>query len=60
MHTGPYDAEGPTLRRLHHEYMPEHGYEFAGKHHEIYLSDPRRTAPEKWKTVLRQPVQRAP
>lgn len=56
MHIGPYDDEAPTLRRLHHEFMPAHGYTFNGKHHEIYLSDPRRVAPEKLKTVLRQPV----
>ena len=56
MHVGSYDDEAPTLDRLHHEYMPTHGYTFNGKHHEIYLSDPRRTAPEKLKTVLRQPV----
>jgi hypothetical protein len=56
MHVGSYDEEAPTLRRLHHEFMPAHGYTFNGKHHEIYLSDPRRVAPEKLKTVLRQPV----
>lgn len=58
MHIGPYDAEGPVLHRLHHDFMPAHGYSFNGKHHEIYLSDPRRVAPEKLKTVLRQPVAR--
>lgn len=58
MHIGPYDEEGPTLQRLHHEFMPANGYTFNGKHHEIYLSDPRRVAPEKLKTVLRQPVTR--
>lgn len=56
MHIGPYDEEGPTLQRLHHEFMPANGYTFNGKHHEIYLSDPRRVGPEKLKTVLRQPV----
>ena len=59
MYIGPYSDEGPTLHRLHHEFMPENGYAFNGKHHEIYLSDPRRTAPEKMKTVLRQPVRKA-
>ena len=59
MHIGPYAEEGPTLHRLHHEFMPENGYTFNGKHHEIYLSDPRRSAPEKLKTVLRQPVRQA-
>jgi hypothetical protein len=56
MHLGPYEAEGPTLARLHNEYMPAHGFTFNGPHHEIYLGDPRKTPPEKLKTVLRQPV----
>ena len=43
---------------MHHQFMPENGYEPAGKHHEIYLSDPRKVAPEKLKTVLRQPVRK--
>ncbi|MCB8987351.1 MAG: GyrI-like domain-containing protein [Ardenticatenaceae bacterium] len=60
MHTGSYEAEAPVLRRLHHEFMPAHGLTFNGKHHEIYLSDPRRVAPEKLKTVLRQPVTQMP
>ncbi|WP_100365124.1 GyrI-like domain-containing protein [Diaminobutyricimonas aerilata] len=59
LHIGAYDDEGPTLDRLHHEYLPQHGLTFNGHHHEIYLSDPRRTAPEKLKTVLRQPVRPA-
>jgi hypothetical protein len=59
MHVGSYDDEGPTIARLHGEFLPENGLLEAGKHHEIYLSDPRRTAPEKLKTVLRQPVCRA-
>jgi hypothetical protein len=57
MHIGPYDAEGPTIARMH-AFIAENGYEPAGKHHEIYLSDPRRTAPEKMKTVLRQPMKK--
>jgi hypothetical protein len=56
MHIGSYDDEGPTLARLHHEFMPAHGLTFAGDHHEIYLSDPRKSDPAKLKTVLRQPV----
>jgi len=56
MHTGSYDDEGPTLARLHHEWLPANGYTENGLHHEIYLGDPRRVAPEKLKTVLRQPV----
>jgi hypothetical protein len=59
MHVGSYDDEGPTLARMHHQFMPENGYEPAGKHHEIYLSDARKVAPEKLKTVLRQPVKKA-
>lgn len=58
MHIGPYDAEGPVLKRLHDEYIPANGLVESGHHHEIYLGDPRRTAPEKLKTVLRQPVRR--
>jgi hypothetical protein len=58
LHIGPYDAEGPTIAQLHHEFLPQQGLTENGKHHEIYLSDPRRVAPAKWKTVLRQPVRR--
>lgn len=56
LHLGPYDDEGPTLARLHHEVMPAMGLTFNGRHHEIYLSDPRRVAPDKLRTILRQPV----
>lgn len=56
LHVGPYSDEGPTLARLHDEVMPALGVTFDGEHHEIYLSDPRRTAPEKLKTILRQPI----
>ncbi len=56
LYIGPYADEGPTIARLH-AFIAEHGYRPAGKHHEIYLSDPRRTAPEKLKTVIRQPIQ---
>jgi len=59
LHIGPYDDEGPTLARLHDEWMPAHGLTFNGDHHEIYLNDARRTAPDKLKTVLRQPVRDA-
>jgi hypothetical protein len=58
LHTGSYDDEGPVLHRLHSEFMPANGLAFAGQHHEIYLNDPRRVAPEKLKTILRQPVRR--
>ncbi len=56
MHLGSFDDEGPVLARLHDEVMPARGVTFNGPHHEIYLSDPRRTEPSKHKTVLRQPV----
>ncbi|MCC3298004.1 GyrI-like domain-containing protein [Arthrobacter sp. zg-Y916] len=58
LHVGSYDDEAPVLARLHHEFMPSNQLDFNGDHHEIYLSDPRRTAPEKLKTILRQPVRR--
>ena len=57
MHIGPYDAEAPTIARMH-TFIDENGYEPTGKHHEIYLGDPRKVAPEKLKTVLRQPVRK--
>jgi hypothetical protein len=56
MHVGSYDEEGPTIMKLHQEFLPENGFVENGKHHEIYLGDPRRVAPEKLRTVLRQPV----
>lgn len=57
MYVGRYADEGPTIQRMH-EFIAAEGYAPAGKHHEIYLSDPRRTAPEKFKTVIRQPVRK--
>ena len=56
MHIGSYDDEGPVLSQMHSDFIPNNGYMENGKHHEIYLSDPRRVAPEKLKTVLRQPI----
>lgn len=56
LHIGPYSAEAPTIARMHNTFIPENGLTETGHHHEIYLSDPRKTAPEKLKTVLRQPV----
>ena len=56
MHVGSYDDEGPALARLHSEWIPGNSYVENGKHHEIYLSDPRRVAPEKLRTALRQPI----
>ncbi len=55
LHVGPYSAETPTIERLH-AFISEKGFHLCGKHHEIYLSDPRRTAPEKLRTILRQPI----
>jgi hypothetical protein len=57
MHAGPYAAEPATIERLN-AFAAENGYALRGRHHEIYLSDPRRTAPEKLKTVLRHPVEK--
>lgn len=54
MHIGPYAEEAPTIEKLH-EFIAAQGSTLSGKHHEIYLSDPNRTAPEKLKTVVRQP-----
>lgn len=56
LHVGSYDDEGPVLERLHHEVIPAHGLRLAGRHHEIYLNDARRTAPQRLRTILRQPV----
>lgn len=58
MHVGPYSAEAPTIERLH-RFVEEQGYKLRGRHHEIYLGDPRRTAPERLKTVIRHPVEEA-
>ncbi len=55
LYLGAYADEGPSITALH-EYIAEQGYGLSGKHHEIYLGDPRRTAPDKLKTILRQPV----
>ncbi len=57
MHIGPYATEAPTIKTLH-DFIYENNYKLRDKHHEIYLSDPRRTAPEKLKTLIRQPVEK--
>ena len=57
MHIGPYADEGPNIARMH-AFAEEQGYSLHGKHHEIYLKDPNRTAPEKLKTVIRQPIKK--
>ena len=55
MHLGPFSEEGPTIEKLH-QFIEEKGFNLSGKHHEIYLSDFRRAAPEKLKTIIRQPI----
>lgn len=54
LHVGPFSDEGSAIARIH-EFIDQRGKP-AGKHHEIYLSDVRRVAPAKWKTVIRQPM----
>ena len=56
MHIGPYADEPETISKMH-AFAQVHGYRLRGKHHEIYLGDPRRSKPERLKTVLRQPVE---
>lgn len=58
LHIGSFESESEILRQLHEEYLPAQGLKPAGKHHEIYFSDARKVAPEKWRTLLRQPVAR--
>lgn len=61
LHIGPYDDEGPVLERLHDDFLPANGLApVVGRHHEIYLSDARRTDPARLRTILRQPVAAAP
>jgi len=54
LHVGPFSEEGPNIARLHAFIDARSGRR--GKHHEIYLSDIRRADPQKWKTILRQPM----
>ncbi|MEH1027317.1 GyrI-like domain-containing protein [Micromonospora profundi] len=56
LHVGSFDDEADVLARMHHEFIPGEGLQLAGDHHEIYLSDFRRVAPERQRTILRQPV----
>ncbi len=56
LHVGAYDDEAEVLARMHDEVIPSEGMRMTGRHHEIYLSDQRRVAPEKRRTILRQPV----
>ncbi len=57
MHIGPFSEEGPTIEQVH-TFIKENGYNRSGKHHEIYVSDMRKTAPEKLKTIIRQPMEK--
>lgn len=57
MHVGSYASEAPNIQKMH-DFALSQGYKLRGRHHEIYFGDPRRTAPEKLKTVLRQPITR--
>jgi hypothetical protein len=54
-YVGPYSKEGPTIAKIH-EYIRKSGHELSGKHHEIYLNNAAKVAPEKLKTVIRQPM----
>jgi hypothetical protein len=55
LHVGPYEDEMATIEKLH-AFIAEHDYPFRGRHHEIYLSDPKRCAPDRMRTVIRQPI----
>ena len=56
LHRGSYDDEAPTLAYMHDDFIPAHGLRMAGTHHEVYFTDARKVAPEKMRTLLRQPV----
>jgi hypothetical protein len=56
LHQGPCSAEGPTVAALH-RFIADQGLALSGRHHEIYLGDPRRTVPENLRTIIRRPVQ---
>lgn len=58
LHIGSYDDEAPVLAELHREFIPRAGLRMTGKHHEIYLSDPRKVDAARLRTILRQPVRR--
>ena len=57
LYTGAYENEAPTIAEMH-EFIKSNGYQTNGKHHEIYLVDPRRMSPEKLQTILRQPIRK--
>jgi hypothetical protein len=58
LHVGSYDDEAPVLAELHERFVPDNGLRITGRHHEIYLGDPRRVEPDRLRTILRQPVER--
>ncbi|MFJ4173178.1 GyrI-like domain-containing protein [Microbacterium sp. NPDC089696] len=58
LHVGSYDDEAPVLAELHERFVPDNGLRMTGRHHEIYLGDPRRVEPDRLRTILRQPVER--
>lgn len=58
LHIGSFDEEGPVLEQMHRDYIVGAGHSLRGRHHEIYLSDFRRTAPDRRRTILRQPIAR--
>ncbi len=60
LHVGSFDDEAAVLEQLHQEFIPGQGLRMTGRHHEIYFSDFRRVAPEKRRTILRQPVTAVP
>ena len=57
LHVGPYDDEADVLADMHGHFIPDAQLRMSGKHHEIYLNDPRRVEPGKLRTILRQPVE---
>jgi hypothetical protein len=59
LHIGPYSEETSNINKLH-QWVAEQGYRLRDKHHEIYMSDPRRTKPENLKTIIRHPVEKRP
>ncbi len=58
LHIGSYDEEASVLAEMHNEFIPGNQLKMTGKHHEVYFSDFRKVAPDKLRTLLRQPVER--
>ena len=58
VHVGPYSTESQTIALLD-AFVKDHGYKMVGKHHEIYMGDPRRAAPSKLRTIIRHPIAKA-